>query len=218
MGRRALFVMLLAAAAGCMPYHRARPGAETWRQGVTTVGVLPAIRILEIAPGNVEEEHEEWTELGAKNVVAALTDGLKARGLRPKVMSWKADDELDDVRLLYAEVAEAIWLYAYPPYAFPHKTERFEYAVGPIGRILDRAGADVLLVAAGQDRVGSDGRKLSMLAGMRAMALLTLGLVDREGNVVWFDVWGGAGIDLREDADVRASVEKLLSELPGVAK
>jgi hypothetical protein len=57
-----------------------------------------------------------------------------------------------------------------------------------------------------------------MLAGMRAMALLTLGLVDREGNVVWFDVWGGAGIDLREDADVRASVEKLLSELPGVAQ
>ena len=183
-----------------------------------TVGVLPAIRILEISPGNVEEEHEEWTEQGAKNVVAALSDGLKARGLRPKVMSWKGDDELDDVRLLYAEVAEAIWLYAYPPYAFPHKIERFEYAVGPIGRILDRAGADVLLVAAGQDRVGSDGRKLSMLAGMRAMALLTLGLVDREGNVVWFDVWGGAGIDLREDADVRASVEKLLSELPGVAQ
>jgi len=218
LARRALIVMLLAAAAGCMPYHRARPGAETWRKGVTTVGVVPAIRIVEISPGNVEEEHEEWTEQGAKNVVAALTDGLRARGLRPKVMSWKADDELDDVRLLYAEVAEAIWLYAYPPYPFPHKTERFEYAVGPIGRILDRAGADVLLVAAGQDRVGSDGRKLSMLAGMRAMALLTLGLVDREGNVVWFDVWGGAGIDLREDADVRASVEKLLSELPGVAQ
>jgi hypothetical protein len=217
-GRRALFVMLLAAAAGCMPYHRARPGAETWRQGVKTVGVLPAIRILELSPGDVEEEHEEWTEQGAKNVVAALSDGLRARGLRPKVMSWKTDDELDDVRLLYAEVAEAIWRYTYPPYAFPHKTERFEYAVGPIGRILDRAGADVLLVAAGEDRVGSDGRKLSMLAGMRAMALLTLGLVDREGNVVWFDVWGGAGIDLREDADVRASVDKLLSELPGVAQ
>ena len=144
----------------------------------------------------------------------------RAEGPRPPAEGdeLEGDDELDDVRLLYAEVAEAIWLYAYPPYAFPHKTERFEYAVGPIGRILDRAGADVLLVAAGQDRVGSDGRKLSMLAGMRAMALLTLGLVDREGNVVWFDVWGGAGIDLREDADVRDSVEKLLSELPGTAQ
>ncbi len=218
MSRRLLWVTLLVAAAGCMPYHRARPGAETWRQGVKTVGVLPAIRILEVAPGGVEEEHEEWTEQGARNVVKALSDGLAARGLRPKVMTWKTDEELDDVRLLYAEVAEAIWRYTYPPYAFPYKTERFEYSVGPIGRILDRAGADVLLVAAGQDSVGSDGRKLSVFAGMRAMALLTLGLVDRQGNVVWFDVWGGAGIDLREDADVRASVEKLLSELPGAVQ
>ena len=49
------------------------------------------------------------------------------------------------------------------------------------------------------------------------MALLTLGLVDRKGNVIWFDVWGGAGIDLRNEADVRETVEKLLSELPGSA-
>jgi hypothetical protein len=198
-----------------MPYHHTRPGAEAWRRDVRSVGVLPAIRILEVAPGNIEETNEQWSEQGARNVATALADGLRARGLVAKPMSWKGDEDLDDVRLLYGEVAEAIWLYAYPPYAFPHKQERFDYSVGPIGRVLDRAGADVLLVAAGQDRIGSDGEKLSRLKGMRAMALLTVGLVDRQGNVLWFDVWGGAGIDLRNEADVRQTVEKLLSELPG---
>jgi hypothetical protein len=212
---RIITLSALLALAGCMPYHHTRPGAEAWRKNVRSVGVLPAIRILEVAPGNIEETNEQWSEQGARNVGTALADGLRGRGLVAKPMSWKGDEEIDDVRLLYAEVAEAIWLYAYPPYAFPHKQEHFDYSVGPIGRVLDRAGVDVLLVAAGQDRIGSDGEKLSRLKGLRAMALLTVGLVDRQGNILWFDVWGGAGIDLRNEADVRKTVEKLLSELPG---
>lgn len=203
---------------GCSPYHHARPDAERWRAGVRKVGVLSAVRVVEVLPGHVNELHEEWTAQAARNVVSALTDGLRARGLTPKVMSWKGDEDLDDVRLLYAEVAEAIWQYTYPPFPFEHKLARFEYAVGPIGRILDRAGADVLVVAAGGDHVGSDGRKYSVLAGSQAWALLTLGLVDREGNVVWFDLRGGAGIDLRNDADVRTSVEQMLNELPGTVQ
>lgn len=217
MRARVVSVVVLLALAGCFPYHHSRPGAEGWRQGVKKVGVLSAIRVVEVLPGGVEELHDEWTDQAAKNVLGALSAGLEARGLQAKPMSWKGDAELDDVRLLYAEVAEAIWRYTYPPFPFPHKQERFEYAVGPIRKILDRAGADVLVVAAGGDHVGSDGRKFSVFAGYQAMALLTLGLVDREGNVVWFDVWGGAGIDLRNPDDVRASVDKMLNELPGVA-
>lgn len=214
---RVASIVFLLALAGCFPYHRSRPGAESWAQGVKKVGVLSAIRVVEVLPGGVEELHDEWTDQAAKNVLAALSGGLKARGLSAKPLSWKGDAELDEVRLLYAEVAEAIWRYTYPPFPFPNKEERFDYAVGSVGRILDRAGADVLLVAAGGDHVGSDGRKLSMFAGTQSWAILTLGLVDRQGNVVWFDLWGGASIDLRSDADVRAAVEKMLNELPGAA-
>jgi hypothetical protein len=203
---------------GCMPYHRAAPGAESWKKGAGKVGVLSAVRVMVTLPGGLEEHHEAWTDQAAQNVVGALSAGLKARGLTPKVLSWKGDEELDEVRLLYAEVAQAIWDYTYTPYAFPAKQARFEYSVGPIGRILDKAGADVLLVAAGSDQVGPDGQKLSMFSGYRAMALLTLGLVDRSGGVVWFDVWGGASVDLRKPEDVKASIEKMLGELPGVAQ
>ena len=217
MNVRVASVAVLLALAGCFPYHHSRPGAESWSKGVRKVGVLSAIRVVQILPGGIEERHEEWTDQAAKNVLQALSEGLRKRGFAAKAMSWKGDAELDDVRLLYAEVAEAIWRYTYPPYPFPYKQERFEYGVGPIGKILDRAGADVLVVAAGGDHVGSDGRKFSIFAGYQAMALLTLGLVDREGNVIWFDVWGGAGIDLRNDADVRGAVDKMLNELPGAA-
>ncbi len=215
MNTRVVTLGALLAVAACMPYHRTRPGAESWRKDARRIGVLTAIRILEVAPGNIEERNDEWSAQSARQVTAALTEGLRTRGLAAKPMSWGTDEELDDVRLLYAEVAEAIWLYAYPPYAFPRKQERFEYSVGPIGRVLDRAGVDVLLIAAGKDRIGSDGQKLSVLKGPRAMALLALGLVDRQGNVLWFDVRGGAGIDLRDEADIRASVNELLAELPG---
>lgn len=214
----AIALVALLGLAGCFPYHHSRPGAEGWAKDARKVGVLSSIRVLEVLPGGVKELHEEWTDQAAKNVVAALKDALAARGFTPRVMSWKGDEELDEVRLLYAEVGDAIWRYTYPPYPFPHKTERFEYGLGPIGRILDRAAADVLVVAAGGDHVGSDGQKYSMFAGTDAWALLSLGLVDREGNVLWFDIRGGAGIDLRKEADVRASVEEMLNEMPGVVR
>jgi hypothetical protein len=209
--------LLLAAAfllSGCFQLHRTRPGAEGWRERTRTIGILAAVRVEEVSAGGVEEENAEWTAQAARNVVTALGEGLRARRLKAKPLSWKGDPELDEVRLLYAEVASAIWRYTYPPYAFPPKRARFDYTVGPVDRILDRAGVDVLLIAAGLGQTGADGRRISLLAG-RSTALLALGIVDRRGDVIWFDVWGGRAVDLRSETDVAETVAKLLSELPG---
>jgi hypothetical protein len=200
---------------GCFQLHRTRPGAEGWRERTRTIGILSAVRVEEVSTGGVEEENVEWTAQAARNVVKALTDGLRARKLKSKPLSWKDDPELDEVRLLYAEVGAAIWNFTYPPYPFPTKRNRFDYTVGPVGRILDRAGVDVLLVAAGAGQTGADGRRLSLLSG-HSTALLTLGLVERSGDIIWFDVWGGRAVDLRSEADVAQTVAKLLSELPGI--
>ena len=212
--RRALVVAAIFAMSGCFPLHRTRPGAEGWRDRTRTIGILSAVRVEEVSAGGIEEENEQWTSQASRNVVSALSEGLRARQLKAKPLSWKDDPELDEVRLLYAEVAGAIWNFTYPPYPFPTKADRFDYSVGPVGRILDRAGVDVLLVAAAAGRTGADGRPLSFLSG-NSTALLTLGLVDRGGDVIWFDVWGGRAVDLRSQDDVVATVAKLLSELPG---
>ncbi len=202
---------------GCFPLHRTRPGAEGWRDRTRTIGILSAVRVEEVSAGGIEEENEAWTAQATRNVTGALSDGLRARKLKAKPLSWKDDPDLDEVRLLYAEVAGAIWSYTYPPYPFPTKADRFDYSVGPVGRILDRAGVDVLLVAAAAGQTGADGRRLSLLAG-HSTALLTLGLVDRSGDVIWFDVWGGNSVDLRSQDDVALTVAKLLAELPGEAR
>jgi hypothetical protein len=200
---------------GCFQLHRTAPGAESWRERTRTIGILSAIRIEEVSAGGVEEENADWTAQAGRNVVKALSDGLRERKLKSKPLSWKDDAELDEVRLLYAEVAGAIWRYTYPPYPFPAKEKRFDYTVGPIGKVLDRAGVDVLLIAAGIGQSGADGRRLSLIKG-QSTALLALGLVQRTGDVIWFDVWGGNAVDLRSEADVSQTVAKLLSELPGV--
>jgi hypothetical protein len=202
---------------GCVQLARTRPGSEGWRDRTRTIGILSAVRVAEVSAGGIEEENEEWTSQASRNVVAALSDGLRARKLKAKPLSWKGDPELDEVRLLYAEVAGAIWSFTYPPYPFPTKQDRFDYSVGPVGPILERAGVDVLLVAAAAGQAGANGRRLSLLAG-HSTALLTLGLVDRKGDVIWFDVWGGNAVDLRSPDDVAATVAKLLSELPGEAR
>lgn len=215
--RRALVIAAALGLSGCFQLARTRPGAEGWRDRSRTIGILSAVRVQEVSAGGIEEENEEWTAQASKNVMAALSEGLAARKLKAKPLSWKGDAELDEVRLLYAEVAGAIWSFTYPPYPFPTKRDRFDYSVGPVGRILDRAGVDVLLVAAAAGQTGANGRRLSLVAG-RSTALLSLGLVDRSGDVIWFDVWGGNSVDLRSTSDVGATVAKLLSELPGEAR
>jgi hypothetical protein len=215
LNRRTLLVAAATVAlTGCFQLHRTRPGVEDWRTRTRTIGILPAVRIAEVSVGGVEEENEEWSAQATKNVTRTLSDGLRQRKLKAKVLAWNNDPELDEMRLLYIEVAEAIWRYSYPPYPFPTKRERFDYTVGPIGPILDRAGVDVLLIAAAGGQTGADGRRLSFIQG-NSSGLLSLGLVDRRGDIMWFDIWGGNSVDLRSADDVAQTVAKLLAELPG---
>jgi hypothetical protein len=205
--------LLLVALSGCIGFTRLAPSAEKWRTGVRTVGLLSSIGIYEIHPGGIDERHEEWTAAGARTVMGVLQDGLRKRGLSTKVLSWTGDRELDEVRLLYGEVASAVFQYTYYPFPFPTKSGAFDYQVGPIGPILDRAGVDVLIVAAGRDHVGANGESLGL--GARSVAFLSIGLLDRAGKLTWFDVYAERGLDLRKEADARRIVERMLANMPG---
>lgn len=209
LGLAALFTLT-----GCLGFTRVAPSADNWRSGVKTVGLLSAISIHEVHPGGIAELHEEWTAAGAKQVMTVLGEGLRKRGLPTKVLSWKGDAELDEMRLLYGEVASAIFDYTMYPYPFPTKSRKFDYQLGPIDKILARAGADVLLIAAGRDHVGANGRSVGF-GSAKSEAFLSLGLIDRAGRVTWFDVWAERGMDLRREADARTMVERMLANMPG---
>lgn len=214
-----LSALALLALSGCFGMTRTSASAGKWREGVRTVGLLSAIGIYEVHPGNVQELHEEWTAAGAKTVMSVLQDGLKRRGITSRVVSWKGEAELDEMRLLYGEVASAIFEYTYYPFPFPTKSgpANFDYGVGPIGPILDRAGVDVFIIAAGRDHVGANGRPVAF-GGAKSQALLSLGLLDRAGKVIWFDVGAENGLDIRKEADARRLVERMLLNMPGVKR
>jgi hypothetical protein len=199
---------------GCIGFTRLAPSAENWRKGVRTIGLLPAIRVDEVHPGGIEERNDEWTASAARTVMTVLQEGLRKRGLVTRIVSWKGDPELDEVRLLYAEVADAVFQYTFDPYPFPTKEGVFDYGVGPVGQILDRAGVDVLVVAAGKHQIGVDGA--SVYLGTGSATFLSLGLLDRDGRLLWFDFWGERGLDLRKEEDARRMVEQMLANMPGV--
>jgi hypothetical protein len=207
-------VVLLLLGSGCVGFTRTSRDAREWRAGVKTLGVLSAIGVYEIHPGGIEELHDEWTAQAAGGVMAALQEGIAGRGLPTRPVSWKGDAELDELRMLYAEVASAIFDYTYYPFPFPTKRGNFDYEVGPIGKILDRAKVDALLIAAGRNHVGANGRRTGKFQG-RAESFLSLGLIERGGKIAWFDLWAERGLDIRRPEHARKIVDRLLRNMPG---
>ncbi len=216
MSRRAVVIVAAVVLGGCIPQtYRMRPDAAQWRSGVRTVALLPAVHVYEVSVGDVREEKDEWTAAAEKNVIGALGEGLRQRGLSMKLLRGKGDDEIDDVKLLYEAVGSAIWQFTYLPWRSEYKMQHWEYSVGPIDRILDRAGADALVVAYARDSNSTTARKLtSFIRASSEYAIVTLGLVDRKGRVVWFDLWGGRSFDLRNPQDAHEIVQHLLANLP----
>jgi hypothetical protein len=201
---------------------RVRPGSDGWRRGVKTIAVMPSVRVYEVSAGEVREQRDDWSADATRHVVDALSAGLQDRGFKPRVLdpkAEKADPELREVRLLYGEVGQSVFLLAYPPFASEHAIRDFDYEVGPLDRVLDRCHADVLLVAYGKSSVSTTGRAVTraIFGGQVDLDLLTLGLLDRKGRLVWFDVAGNGASDLRDEATVAWMVERMLRHLPGDA-
>jgi hypothetical protein len=206
-----------------MSTARVRPDSDGWRKGVRTVAVMPNIRVYEVSAGEVREQRDDWSAEATAHAAGALSAGLKERGFTPRLLeskAEKADPELREVRLLYEEVGESVWLLAYPPFASEHAIRDFDYEVGPLERVLDRCRADALLIAYGKSSVSTTGRIVTraIFGGYSDLNLLTLGLLDRKGHLVWFDVAGNGSVDLRDGDNVSRMTEAMLRHLPGEAR
>jgi hypothetical protein len=213
-----LTVLASASTTGCIQTWRVHPEARSWVPKVRTVAVLSAIRIDEVSAGNVREEHDEWSAQGNAVVLEALRKGLEGRGLEVRALKTaRGDAELEEVQSLYALVSRSAFVFAYPPYPNEHKMKHFEYSVGPLDKVLDRVGADALLIAYARDGIATTGRRLTaVFAGLQEPTMLTVGLLDRQGRLVWFDLAGGHSYDLRERADVEQIVAGLMEHLGSV--
>jgi len=205
---------------------RAPPDFRQRIQKIKTIGILkPEMKIFEITSGGVKEARPEWCDEACGFVKTALTAEFQRFGYELKAVDPGTDSEKEvrEMLTLHETVIASILPHAYDgPGLFPAKKTNFDYTVGPIDNIVRLAGADALLVVRGVDEVSTSGRKamqtLGILAGMAVGILTTpnmgktflfVSLIDRSGDLLWFNIKGGAGgYNLRETD----SVSKLVSQ------
>lgn len=201
---------------------------------IRTVLIVPDVRFFEVSAGGVREPREEWSLKARELLVKNIMETLKGKGLESvKVGEEQAKDEgFRDARALYDAVSFSIRLHTSGGrHRFPEKVSRFEYAVGPLDEILGPRGADAALFLDAFDHVSTGGRKALMAVGMITGALVgavpvprsggsytTAALVDRTGDVLWFDFKGNIGEDMREAEGVGQTVKGLFADFPGVSR
>ena len=210
--------------AGSYAHYRARPEFQKTAAHVRTVGLLPpVVRVYELTAGGQTVLKDEWSAQGRKAVGDALRRALGEKGWRVKPVepSPQAREEVEEVRLLYGDVGPAIVYATYGYPVFPEKVKNFDYSVGPVRRIADGAGVDLLVLAYGYDEVSSGGRKvvnaLNAVLGTGSTggdSFLNVALIDRNGKVLWFDVEMARGsFDLRDPASADELVRVILDRL-----
>jgi len=208
---------------------RAPPDFRQRMQKVRTIGILsPDVKIFEITSGGVKELRPEWCDEACGLVKSAVTAEFRRFGYELKAIDPGKDSEgeVREMLALHEAVVAGILRHAYDgPGLFPAKKTNFDYTVGPIDNIVRPAGADALLMVRGIDEVSTSGRKamqtLGILAGAAVGIITTpnmgktflfVTLIDRSGDLLWFNVQGGAGgYNLREPDSVSKLVDRSLA-------
>ncbi len=214
---------------GCAtPHYRIGPDLTGRTEAVKTLALLePDIRIFEVSAGGVREQMDEWSRLGTENVTQAIIDRFHETPVTVKVLNreGKGGDarEIKDILALYDGVSWSIFLHTYnEPTLFPDKKARFDYSVGSLEALLQRAGADALLIVQGEDEFATAGKKalnvlrvLTGTGGRMEGTYMLAALAGRNGDILWFNfAASGGGSDLRDRDSAAGFVAATLAGFP----
>ncbi|RNC67319.1 MAG: hypothetical protein ED859_15350 [Desulfuromonadales bacterium] len=237
-----LIVMDLALLGCAAPRHRMHQETAGRAQGIKTVALmLPPLDYAEVSAGGVAEPRPDWAEEGRVNVLKAIEKRFGTGGIQLRPLQADPDEtsEAAEVFALYQAVVASYFMHATGegnnPNVFPEKLSRFDYSVGSLEGLLRDSGADALLMVKGVNRVATGGRTavtaLGTIAGIAVGVLtgvvllpsgwegasLNMGLADRSGTILWFNVEGSTGGDLRNPETADSMINSILSSCP-VAK
>ena len=205
---------------------RTPPGFAQRMKNIRTIAIFkPDIKMFEISTGGVKELRQDWCDECCLKVQTAFVTAFQQFGYDLKMLDQAQDSSQDlrEIMFLYGDVVTSVLRHAYDgPNLFAAKKSNFDYTLGPIDTLLEPAGADALLLVRGIDEISSEGRKamqtFGVLVGLAAGVVVTpsmgktvmiVGLVDRSGDLLWFNIRGGSGgYNLRDPE----SVSKLVSQ------
>jgi hypothetical protein len=212
--------MLFSAACTHSIGARRSPDFDQRINSIRKAALLEKVRAFEIPASGVPEQKEQWTAIAGANATRSVTAGLASAGIAAEPMAAGAEsEEVDDVRALAEVVMASVMQYTYAT-PFPAKVKRFEYSVGPIDSLLDRSGADALVMVWGSSFAITAGRAALniLVGGPLDQAKLALALIDRSGDLIWFNVASASGSvnasSLTNPADAEALTRALLADFP----
>jgi hypothetical protein len=229
-------VWLVMIASGCVQGLRTvHPELESRAKAIHAVGLAsPDVRIYQLTAGGVTELMDDWCSQGETNLSDSVIRELKKKSVQAKalVLDKESQQELDEVMALYNAIATSISWHTYQnENAFPEKIKNFEYSVGPIDKILKKYKSDALLVVYGYDEISTGGRKALMAVGnvlgavtgiqgpRKGVTVVSIGLLDRTGSLLWYNNWGNVGdYDLRDKGNAADISEALLDQFPRLGK
>lgn len=209
--------------------HKATADARTKIASMGAITLAPPdIVVSELTVGGIQEIRDEWGATVTEHMISALT----ARGdiKRVATLSEESRAELDEVTALLRIIAASrlAALFDAPQLQKAWNTNQLNFNVGRIDRILESTGGEAVLLLFVRDSYATAGRKslavLSILAGAVTGVYIvpTMGstqmcaaLVERDGDVLWFNTLAAGFGDLREQSAAKTTTDKLMTGWPG---
>ena len=196
---------------GCaQPAYRAHPEFQTRARNINTLGLMPSyIKVYEVSGPGLIELRDDWCVISTKNVVNALIRDLKDKNYKIKTLisDREIEEEMEEIRALFGVVNKSIQLHTYGPQLFPEKEKSFKYSLGSVGKILQRSGADSLVLVSGLDHVSKGG----------GTAFVSVAFADSSGTIIWYCVKGIQGERGLRDPEIASGLmEDILASFPEV--
>jgi DNA-binding PadR family transcriptional regulator len=193
---------------GCaLSEQRVHPEFEVKVKTVAQPVLLPPdVTMLEILPGGLIRQREDWSAASRQNLQEAIKFHLEHKNyiLKPLAVDSRTAPEIAQIQSLYRLVHKSMHQQTFHSHQSSQTGRRFEYSLGSIDGLLDNLAADSLIFVSGYDRVSDSGRK----------ALIELAIADSSGSILYYSVKGTIqGNDLRDPASAKVMAGELLSGL-----
>lgn len=199
-----------------------RPGA-----GAQVVVIQPDVKLSVLTAVGAPERRADWSAAGERNILAAVTEAVGARGLRPSVVDpgEALSGRAGQIVRLHEQVAGAIIIHHLSGlFPLPSMKDRFDYSLGTgVQSLAGTGGAGYAMFISAEGCFSSGGRMaVVVLAAVAGAALptcqqqLMVSLVRTDtGQLVWFNAAvAGPADDMREQTGARSLVTAVLRSAP----
>jgi hypothetical protein len=209
-----VLALLVACTSTTSSVARGRPDLRERLSRIHTAALLSVeIKEYEIGVGGVPELKQDWSAGARQAIVDALSAELRSRQIDLRVVERDPamQEEIDELRALSEAINASL--------AFPNPGS-FDYSLGPIGSFIDRYRVDALMFVWGRARLPTGGQRLLAVLhgkGGEDVGQLAMTIVDRSGDVLWFNhrALVGSNADLREADNAAELVRTMIGDLSG---